>query len=281
MYRYSMTQWIAGSEPIENTLKRLNACGYDGVEFAAEPEQDVEALKRAMLENDLICTSLCGMFPRERDLASSDPAIWENARKYLRGSVDMAAVLGAPLVIVVPSAVNKTAPDGTYEEAWDRARESVLAVADYAGEKGVVLAMEAVNRYETFLVSNLTLLKRFVEEVGHPSVRLMADLFHMSLEERSQEASLRMVAPWLAHVHIADNTREPAGYGRTDFKSALRTLREIGYRGALAMEFLPPVANPYQAAQMDSQAARMEIYMRQSLEYMRMLEETLDRAERT
>lgn len=279
MYKYSVTQWIAGSEPVENTLKRLGALGYDGVEFAAEPDQDLNALRRGMAENSLTCTSLCGMFPAARDLASSSAETRKNAKKYLRATVDMAVTLGAPLIIVVPSAVGKTSPDATYGEAWDNARGSIREVADYAGEKGVTLALEAINRYETFLASNLTLLKKLMEEIGHPSVKMMADLFHMNLEERSIEASLRMVAPSLVHVHVADNTREPAGFGRTDFLSAFKTLRQVGYRGAVAMEFLPPIANPYQAAGMDSQEERMTLYMRQSLEYIRAIVQSVERAE--
>jgi len=232
-----------------------------------------------MAENNLGCTSLCGMFPAGRDLASSSAGIRKTAKKYLRDCVDMAVALGAPLIIVVPSAVGKIAPDKTWGEAWDNARDSIREAADYAGEKGVMLALEAVNRYETFLANNLTLLKRLCEEIGHPSVRMMADLFHMSLEERSIEASLRMVASKLVHVHVADNTREPAGFGRTDFLSAFRTLHAVGYQGAVAMEFLPPVANPYLAAGMDSHEERMALYMRQSLEYIRTIVRSVERAE--
>jgi sugar phosphate isomerase/epimerase len=279
MYKYSVTQWIAGSEPVEVTLKRLGELGYDGVEFAAEPDQDLDALRRGMAENKLFCTSLCGMFPASRDLASSSAETRKTAKKYLHDCVDMAVTLGSPLIIVVPSAVGKTAPDGTYGEAWDNARGSIREAADYAGEKGVTLALEAVNRYETFLASNLTLLKKLMEEVAHPSVKMMADLFHMSLEERSLEGSLRMVAPHLVHVHVADNTREPAGFGRTDFLSAFKMLHAVGYKGAVAMEFLPPVANPYLAAGMDSQEARMALYMRQSLEYVRAIVRSVERAE--
>ena len=279
MYRCSVTQWIVGSEPAEKTLKRLGELGYDGVEFSAEPDQDLDVLRRGMAENGLSCTSLCGMFPAARDLASSSEEIRGSAKKYLRDSIDMAVAVGAPLLIVVPSAVGKTEPDQTFGEAWDHARNSIREVADYAGEKGVTLALEAVNRYETFLATNLMLLKRLMEEVAHPSVKMMADLFHMSIEERSLEASLRMVAPDLVHVHVADNTREPAGFGRTDFLSAFRTLHQVGYKGAVAMEFLPPVANPYLAAGMDSQEERMTLYMRQSLEYIRSIVQSVERAE--
>ncbi len=79
MYRYSMTQWIAGNQPIQKTLQQLKACGYDGVEFGAEPYQDLHALKATMEEHGLMCTSLCGMYTSQRDLASSDSKIREFA----------------------------------------------------------------------------------------------------------------------------------------------------------------------------------------------------------
>ena len=141
------------------------------------------------------------------------------------------------------------------------------------------MAVEAINRFETFLVNNLALAKRFVEEIDHPQVKLMADLFHMGIEERCLEQSLRMVAPELVHVHLADNTREPAGLGRTDFKSVLLTLREIGYAGALTMEFLPRVANPYVAAGLGDQMERMDRYAMQAISYIRELERTVTCAE--
>lgn len=76
----------------------------------------------------------------------------------------------------------------------------------------------------------------------------MADLFHMSLEERDIPRSLRMIAKHLVHVHIADNTREAAGLGSTDFRAALRTLMDIGYCGSLTMEFMPRLRTPMSPA---------------------------------
>ena len=82
----------------------------------------------------------------------------------------------------------------------------------------------------------------------------MADLFHMNIEERNHTEALRMIAPYLIHVHIADNTREAAGLGQTDFGPIMKTLAEIGYEGSITMEFLPPVSNPYLAASSDGAA---------------------------
>lgn len=275
MYRYSMTQWIAGDEEIELSFQRLKRFGYDGIEFAAEPyTADQDKMAELLEKYQLGCTSLCGIFPEERDLSSGDSRAAGRAVQYLKDSVDFAVKVGAPYMIVVPSPVGRTQPmpGCTYREAWDNAVANIKEAADYAGNRGIRFAIEAINRYETYLVNNLSTALEFVRAINHPAVGLMADLFHMSIEENNMCASLFRIRDYLMHVHIADNTREAAGLGSTDFKQILYTLREIGYQGPLTMEFLPRVANPYAASGMNTQGELMDKYARQAINYMRELE---------
>lgn len=279
MFQYSMTQWILGNEPIENSFRRLKKYGYDGIEFAAKPDTlDAEEMTALMKKYDMKCTSLCGIFSEERDLSASDDAIAQKAVRYLTDSADWAAMVGAPYIIVVPSPVGRTAPppDVTCRQAWDNAVKNVRTAADYAQKKGVRLVIEAINRYETYLVNTIPKAYQFVQEVNHPAVGVMADLFHMSLEENHMGRSLRLIAPFLWHVHIADNTREAAGMGTTDFKEILEVLREIGYQGALTMEFMPRVANPYEIGDMDTKSRQMDQYAKQSIDYMKTMEHSLE-----
>lgn len=273
MYRYSMTQWIAGDEPIEESCKRLKKYGYDGIELAAEANSvDQDEIAGLLKRYDLACTSLCGIFPPGRSLC--DPRAAETAIQYIRDNVDFAVRVGAPYMIVVPSPVGMPElPEGlTYEQAWDCAVKSIRTAAGYAAQKGVRLAIEAINRYEVFLVNTLAQAARLVEEIGHEAVGVMADLFHMSIEEGNLGAAIRRAAPHLMHVHIADNTREAAGLGHTDFKEVLYVLRDVRYEGPLTMEFLPRVANPYAAAGMKTRASLMDAYAEQSICYMKQLE---------
>ena len=275
MYKYSMTQWIVGNENIEESFQRLQKYGYDGIEFAAEPYSlDGEKMRRLMNDYQLICTSLCGIFNDERDLTAGEPKKAEKAIQYLKDSVDFAVEVGAAYLIVVPSPVGRTQPpeEYGYEEAWEQAVNNIRTAADYAQEKGICFVIEAIKRYETYLVNNLEKALEFVKEINHPSVGLMADLFHMGIEERNIGQSLRKIAPWLRHVHLADNTREAPGMGGTDFKEVLRTLKEIGYQGALTMEFLPRIANPYAAKEMGTHKSLMDKYAEISISYIKMLE---------
>ncbi len=275
MYRYSMTQWIVGNENIENSFQRLKKYGYDGIEFAAEPyTTDQDMIVKLMEKYEISCTSLCGIFTTDRDLSAKYA---QGGIQYLKDCVDFAIKVKAPYIIVVPSPVGRTEPvkDCNYEEAWANAVKSIKIAADYAQSKGVCLAIEAINRYETYLVNDLTKALRFVKEINHPAVGLMADLFHMSMEEKNLSASLRMVSDYLMHVHIADNTREAAGLGNTDFKEILYVLRDINYQGPLTMEFLPKIANPYAASDMGTHAKLMDHYAEHALKYMKTIESSV------
>jgi len=280
MYCYSMTQWITGNEDIEYSFQRLKKYGYDGIEFAAEPYSISEQNKMLQLleQYELTCTSLCGIFSAERDLTSNNPETAGKAIQYLKDSVDLGAKLGAPYMIVVPSPVGRTepAPACSYEQAWKNAIVNIRAAADYAKNKGISFVIEAINRYESYLVNNLTKAITFVQEIDHPSVWLMADLFHMSIEENNISASLRKAAPYLKHVHIADNTREAAGLGYTDFKEIFYVLKEIEYQGAITMEFLPRVADPYAASDMTTKSKLMDYYAEQAIRYMKTLESSVN-----
>lgn len=278
MYHIGMTQWIVGDESLEISCKRMQACGYDGIEFAAEPYQlDPAECKELMKKYDLNCHSLCGIFGEDRDLTSAGET-GKNAVQYIKDSVDFACEVGAKLMIVVPSPVGRTVkPAGIgIDELTENAVRNIREAADYAGARGIKLAIEAINRYETYFINTLKKAVALVEKIDYPSVGIMADLFHMSIEEGSLVDSLYMIKDYLLHVHIADNTREPAGMGRTDFKEVLRALNRIGYEGSLTMEFMYRLANPYSATEISTMTGLMDKYAKQAIDYIRMTERSLE-----
>jgi len=167
--KYSISNWIYGDEPLRTTFERLKRYGYDGIELKGEPQEyqphEVNPLCRKF---DLEVLSIAGIYPwptKERDLANAHSQVRERAVKYLRECVDFALDVGAPLIIVIPSAVAKTSPVGHFESEkvwvvaaereWNYALESVRTAAAYAEQEGIFLAVEPINRYETFLVNNV------------------------------------------------------------------------------------------------------------------------------
>jgi D-psicose/D-tagatose/L-ribulose 3-epimerase len=284
--KYSISNWIYGDEPLRETFERLKRYGYDGVELMGEPRlYRVEEIRGLCREFGLQVLSMAGIYPwptEERDLANPDPEVRERAVKYLRECVDFAVDVGAPLIIVVPSAVAKTAPVGQFdtEDAWVEATkqewayavESVRKAAAYAEQKGILLAIEPINRYETFLVNNVDQGLRFVSEVGSQAVKLHLDTFHMNIEEKDPAEAIRKAGELLVNVHIADSNRQAVGYGHTDFEAIMRALKDIDYQGALALEPLPPVPDPYIAARLKRYQHLRDLYAEECIARLRQYE---------
>lgn len=263
MFQYSISQWILEEKNLEDVLISLKNYGYKGIELTGEPnDMDSSYIKSLLHKHNMTCTSICGRYPSTRDLSSDKDEIGENAVQYLKDCIDFAEQVDAPYIIVLPSALEKLEPDVDYETDWKASVSRVKEAAEYAGKKGVTLIIEAINRYETFLVNTLSKAIKFMNDVNHPSVKIMADVFHMNIEEESIAKSLYQAAPYLKHVHIADNTRQAPGYGKINFKEILGILMDIGYQGCLTMEYLPA----------HKQQADEKQLMKLSIDYLKLIE---------
>jgi 5-keto-L-gluconate epimerase len=131
--------------------------------------------------------------------------------------------------------------------AWTDARGaraylvSVLQrAATRAAAGGVRLALEPLNRYESDIVNNAEEGLALVEEVGHQSVGLLLDTFHMNIEEAQYDAAIRSAARAgrLFHLHLGDSNRLAPGEGHLDFQTILASLRAVDYKGYLSAELL-------------------------------------------
>lgn len=268
----SVTQWIFGREPLDATAERLAALGYDGIELSGEPDAISAARVRAIVEPlGLAVTSICGIYTPERDLSHPDGSVRRAAVDYVRRCAELGAELGAGVVIVVPTAVGRTAPVESADAEWQWAVESIAEAAAALPADGPRLALEALNRYETYLVNSLGRAEELRRAVASPRVELMADLFHMNIEEDDVVDAVRTHAEHVVHVHLADSNRREPGRGHTDFAGVLRALDESGYDGVLTMEFLPPTANPYLAASLDVPAPQKRELAASGLAYIRSL----------
>ncbi|MBS4194877.1 sugar phosphate isomerase/epimerase family protein [Lederbergia citri] len=274
MFKYSLTQWIFGNESLEENLIRLKKYEYDGVELAGEPELiDIPKARELMDKYGMECSSICGIYNEERDLSSQNIEIRNNAIDYVKKCIDMAQALDASIVIVVPTYVGKINSEN--EGEWDYAIASVREVGEYAKQQNIILAIEAINRYETYLVTNLHTAKKFVEEVKLENVKMMADFFHMNIEEQDMIKALTSISDHLVHVHIADNTREAAGLGQTDFQPIMSFLKNMNYSGYVSMEFLPSVPNPYLVSEQRTESSVYDHYTKQSIDHIKSIVNSL------
>lgn len=276
--RYAVSNWIYGDEPLEVTCARLQRLGFDGIELRGEPAAcNLPALRALLDRHDLAVTSICGMYPgpdTPRDLSHPDPGVRREAVDYVRSCVDLARATGAGVVIVTPNPVGKTRPLAPVADEWGWALDAVGSAAEAATGSGVRLAIEPINRYETYLINTVERALAFARAVGHAQVAVMLDTFHANIEDPDVADAARAAGTMLAHVHVADSNRQGVGRGHIDFRRLLRALTEIDYTGALALEPLPPLSNPYEAIAGRRTLETAELFARESLTLLRLYEST-------
>jgi D-psicose/D-tagatose/L-ribulose 3-epimerase len=252
-------EWIFGSRALGDTLELLTAGGADGVEVTGEPARDADSLVAALEAAGLapIGTTAASRWPTdERDLAHRDAAARRRAVGYYRGCIDLATVVGAPIVGLIPGAVGRVEAMTTQAQEWSHAVEGVREVALYAGERGVSVAVEAINRYETHLVNRVEQALELADATGVEGVGVIADLFHMQLEEEDPAATLERAGPALRALHLAGSTRRGLEHGTLDPAPAIAAARRGGFAGPLVLECTAAGPDPFTA---DKGAAAMEL----------------------
>jgi sugar phosphate isomerase/epimerase len=160
----------------------------------------------------------------------------------------MVKELGGVEITIVPSTVGKIKPQGRPEEEWQWAVASLKSCYEHGQREGVRLAIEPLNRFETYFLNRHDQALALAKEVG-PDCGVCIDVFHMNIEEQDMYQAIRNCKGRLADFHVADNNRMACGMGHCDWGKIIGTLKEIGYDGALTVEFVAPVdrtpANPY------------------------------------
>jgi sugar phosphate isomerase/epimerase len=271
--RLGVSAWIYGDAPLDETLARIAAAGYDGVELPGEPHRWPAAELRRLLARHRLepvaLTASC-MFPdTPRDLANPDPAIRGQAVRYLVDCARFAAEVGAPITQMLASGETRLAPVATLEQEWRWSVEGMREAAREAERVGVRICVEPLNRYEAYLVTSVAEGLRYLEDVGSPAVGLTLDLFHANIEEPDPAASIRAAGARLWHVQVADTTRRGLGHGHLDLAAVAAALADIGYGGALVVEIMAPGPDPFRAIKDGGSAAILDADLRQSLARLR------------
>ncbi|WGW12213.1 sugar phosphate isomerase/epimerase family protein [Saxibacter everestensis] len=221
--------------------------GYDLFEVCIEDTNLVssQALNSAA-ERTGLAISICGAFGPERDVSHEDFANRREGIGYLKHCVDVAAEVGSPHVAgPMYSATGKARLLSPAERAEQRAQavDSLREAADYAGERGVRLAIEPLNRFETDLVNTVEQGLELCSLIDRENVGLMLDTFHMNIEEKAPGAAIRLAGDKVFHFQVSENDRGTPGSGNVAWADVFSALRDINYRGAIVVEsFLPTVA---------------------------------------
>ncbi|MBV8704249.1 MAG: sugar phosphate isomerase/epimerase [Acetobacteraceae bacterium] len=236
----STHNWMR-AEPLETTLKRIKRFGFESIEISGEPQQyKVEDTRRLLDQHGIRCWGTVTLQLGERNLAAKDTAQRARSVDYVKSVVQMAADLGGEIVTVVPATVGKVVPEGKPEEEWAWVVAALKEVYALSERVGVRLALEPLNRFETYFLNRADQAVALAEAVG-PHCGVCLDAFHLNIEEADMFAAIRAAKGRLFDFHVADNNRLAAGMGALDWPRIVRTLRESGYDGALTNEFVAPV----------------------------------------
>lgn len=248
-YEFGISTFILVSPFTDQDVDQFDVAkemGYDLIEVCIEDPAVVsaEALKKAS-ERTGLPVSICGAFGPDRDVSHEDPQKRRQGIDYLKVCVDIAQAVGSPHVAgPMYSATGKARllPPEERQQQRQWAADSLREVADYASERGVTLAIEPLNRFETDLVNTVEQGLELCELIGRDNVGLMLDTFHMNIEEKNIGAAITAAGDKVFHFQVSENDRGTPGSGHVPWSETFDALKTINYQGSIVVEsFLPTV----------------------------------------
>ena len=222
----------------EELLKDIKATGYDGVEipiFEGTPD-DYRRLGEMLDRIGLERTAVTAMGDPQMNLISPDAATRKKGIAYMKWAIDCAAALGAvrlsgPMhsTLGAFTGVGPTAPEEALRRLATRHRRS-------RGERGVTIGLEALNRFECYLLNTMADLSAHVDEIDHPHIKAMYDTFHANIEEADPIGAYMKHVKNICHIHISENDRGVPGRGNIPWKKTFAAIRKSGYDDWLTIE---------------------------------------------
>lgn len=227
------TQWS------NDTLWVLDSCNKIGLDFLEIPLFDLDRFDpKAINErkgNLEITTS--SMLKFEQDISSSDSEVRENGIKHLKRMIDASAEVGSKLLSgVIYVAAKKPATSGATEQEWENSTKAIKEVAKYAQDFGITLGIEATHRYTNNMLNTAEQVRRFVDIVDEPNVKIHLDIAHMCIEETNFYNALITAGDKLGFFHMSGSDRGIPGRDYINWDEVFSAFKVIGYDGRIGFE---------------------------------------------
>jgi len=236
----STHNWMR-AEPLETTLARISKLGYESIEISGEPTQyETKATRKALKDYKIRCWGSVTLTLADRNLAAKNPSQRAATVDYMKSVITMVSELEGEIITLVPATVGKITPDSSPEQEWQWLIEGVKECYEHGKKQGVRIAIEPLNRFETYILNRADQALALAEAVG-PDCGVCLDAFHLNIEDEDMYESIRKAGKRLYDFHVADNNRMAPGQGALDWKKIVKTLKDTGYDGALTVEFVAPV----------------------------------------
>jgi sugar phosphate isomerase/epimerase len=225
-----------------------NACaeaarlGFHAIEIFPPGAAEVDrALLRELLDRFHLRVAAIGTgggwLVRRLHLCHPDALRRDDARRFIHEMIDLAAEFSAPAIL--GSMQGRAEATVSRDDAFTLLHEALREFDGHAARLGQPFLVEPLNRYETNLFNRLSDVCAVIDALELKAARVLADLFHMNIEEASVPAALRTAGGKIGHIHFADSNRRAIGMGHTDIAPVREALRSISYHGYLSAEILP------------------------------------------
>jgi D-psicose/D-tagatose/L-ribulose 3-epimerase len=242
--KFGVNTWVWTSPLTAAELEKLAplvaGMGFDWIEVPLESLDDLDPARgAAIIAEHGLGVSTCAAMGPDRDLIHPDKSIRLNGMDYIRGAVLASQKLGAiNLVGPIYSSVGRTWQSTAEERAHDTDLlvSQLRSLAEFAGDHGVILCIEPLNRFETSFINLAAQAIEVIDRVDHPACQIMLDTFHMNIEEKSLGDAIRATGSRLKHVHTCENDRGAPGSGTVAWNDVAQALKDINYDGPLVIE---------------------------------------------
>ncbi len=222
--------------------RKAQELGFDAIEIFAPSATAVDPveLQQLLTQHSLNLAAVgtgAGMVKHGLSLTSTDTDERARAKEFIRSIIDFGGPHGAPAII--GSMQGRWGGALSREAALDLLREALNELGEYARKHDVPLIYEPLNRYETNLITTVADGVDLMKSLQTDNVQLLADLFHMNIEEADLAAAIRAGKGHIGHLHFVDSNRRPAGLGHMDYAPIAAALKEIGYDKYASAEAFP------------------------------------------
>ncbi len=245
-------------DPLPDGFAKAKDLGYDAVElFLPGPHAvSIDDIKSLQAEHSLDIAAVgtgAGMVKHGLSLTDPDASKREEAIEFINAMIDFGGQLGAPAIL--GSMQGKWGGHVSHDQALGWLAEALATFAPRAARHGVPFIYEPLNRYETNLINHLAEGAKYLEAHNLNNIVLLADLFHMNIEESNVAQAILDAGKHTGHVHFADSNRQAMGFGHTDAAPIVAALKEVGYTGYLSAEVFP-LPDAHQCAAQEIKAIR-------------------------
>jgi sugar phosphate isomerase/epimerase len=245
MIDFSCISLMIPGDSIKQKIENASRLGFKGLELVIDEANNTPAAisetKRILEDNDIQVSGLIYIHQYMNKLFDTNRNTRGKCLESIKAGIDLASELGCNFIWTPEYSSVDPPPlyepfDPTYGGRYDSLLRNLRTMASYSKRCDVLIYLEPINRYESTFFHTLPEGKTLCEKVNISSLCLLADFFHMNIEESDMNRSIYLARKYIKHIHLSDSNRHLPGYGHIDFISAFSTLLDVGYSGYLTLE---------------------------------------------